>query len=160
VSTHVDELRIEGFSYYDVRFSADRVDVAPAFGLLSDRGTQVHGGRSSATVRFDDIEAVVASYGTTVALRRQGSTLVADVQVPFLGPIPTTVEITPVDGDMELVFAPLDLVELPPVRVPFPAPAAFRAVDVGDDALRIDATVDGPLRSGELGCEPAASTAG
>jgi hypothetical protein len=160
VATQVDELRIGGFSYYDVRFSAERVEVAPLFGLLGDRSTQVHGGASAATVRFHDVEEAVAAYGVTAQLRGEGSTLIADVEVPFVGPVPTTVEITPLEDDMQLVFAPLDLVELPPVRIPFPAPAAFRSVDVEGDALRIHATVDGHLRSGAFGCDTASNPPG
>jgi hypothetical protein len=158
VATHVDELRVDGFTYYDVSFSAREVVVAPLFGLLSDRETVVRGGESSATARFDDIEAVIASYGTTVDLSGQGSTLVANVEVPLLGPVPTSVGVTSVDGDMELVFAPLDLVVLPPVRIPFPELADFRSIEVAGDAIRIDVTVEGPLRSEELGCDAPSNT--
>lgn len=160
VTMHVDELRVDGFTYHDVSFTAREMEVAPLFGLVSDRETVVHGGESSATARFDDIEEVIAAYGTPVDLREQGATLVADVQVPLLGAIPTSVRIASVDGDMELVFAPLDLVTLPPVRIPFPAPAAFQSVEVAEDAIRIDVTVDGPLRSEELGCDAASNTPG
>jgi hypothetical protein len=153
VATHVDELRVDGFSYYDVSFSADRIDVAPLFGLLSDQETQVHGGEASATVRYDDIETAIANYGVTVELIGQGSSLVANVDVPWVGPVPTTVQMTPVDGDMELVFAPLDMIELPPVLIPFPAPTALREVVVGDDTLRVESTVEGALRSGDFGCD-------
>lgn len=153
VSMHVEEMRADGFSYHDVTFSAAEVDVAPLGGLLSERDVQVRGGTASATVRFADIERVIAASGTTVHLRADGPTLVADVEVPLLGPVPTTVTITPVDGDMELVFAPLDVFTLPPVRVPVPAPLSLREVEVGSDALRFDSTVDGAVRSDELGCD-------
>jgi hypothetical protein len=156
VTTHVDELRVDGFSYYDVSFSADKIHVAPLFGLLSGRETQVRGGEASATVRYDDIEAAIASYGYTVDLTTEltaDGSLVANVDVPWVGPIPTTVEITPVDGDMELVFAPLDVIELPPVLIPFPSPTALREVVVGDDTLRVESTVEGALRSDDLGCD-------
>jgi hypothetical protein len=159
VSTHVDELRLDGFSYYDVSFSADRIDVAPLFGVLSDRQTTVHGGEASATVRYEDIEAAIAEAGSTVDLTVQGSSLVANVDVPFLGPVPTTVDITPVEGDMQIVFAPLDMIELPPITVPFPAPTRLREVVVEDDALQVDSTVDGTLRSGDFGCDASSNVA-
>jgi LmeA-like phospholipid-binding len=153
VSLHVDEMRSEGFTYYDVSFSAAEVEFAPLGGLVSDRATRVHDGETSATVRFDDIEQLIARSGTTVQLRQQGTTLVADVEVPFVGPLPTTVGISPVDGDMELLFAPLDVFTLPPVRVPIPAPLSLRQVEVRSDALRFDSTVDGVVPADDLGCD-------
>jgi DUF2993 family protein len=159
VSTHVDELQLDGFSYYDVSFSAERIDVAPLFGVLSDRQTTVHGGEASATVRYEDIEAAIAEAGSTVDLVAQGSSLVANVDVPFLGPVPTTVDITPVDGDMQIIFAPLDMIQLPPVMIPFPAPTRLSDVVVDDDTLRVDSTVDGTLRSGDFGCDTATNAA-
>ena len=114
VSTHADEVAFDnGAVFHDVEFSADQVNGPPvAFGLRS-RDTGIRGGRSSATVHLDDLERSLADEGLTVDLHVDAGALVADVEVPVLGAVPTAVEVLPVDGDIELRFAPYDAFPLP-----------------------------------------------
>ena len=85
----------------------------------------------------------------------------ADVLVPFVGPVPTTVDMVPVDGDLELRFAALDVIELPAMVIAFPEPVRLEGVDVRGEGMRVSTTVDGTMGSSEWGCDTSASqTAG
>jgi hypothetical protein len=156
VSVHVDEVLFNrDFPIHDVSFSADRVEVAPLrFGM--DRGDAVvRGGESSATVRFADVERVIADQGVDLTLRWEGARLVADVQVPLLGVVPTTVDLQPVDGDLELRFAALDLIPLPSLLLEMPEPVAFRSSGAVSDGIRVDTAIDGTVASDDWGCDAA-----
>ncbi|HEY8547125.1 MAG TPA: hypothetical protein VIL36_18825, partial [Acidimicrobiales bacterium] len=77
-----------------------------------------------------------------------------DVVVPFLGEVPTTVHVaaTP-DGAVELRFVPLDLVELPPVRIDVPAPTRVTAATVTPGGVDIEASVEGTIPRDEFTCD-------
>src|SRR5690606_10589514 len=103
VTAQADEIRFEnGSAIHDVDFRAEELIGPPLRFGWAESDTVVRGGVSSASVLFDDIERIVAGYGVTVDLRNDAGSLVADVQVPLLGPVPTTVELAAVDGDLEL----------------------------------------------------------
>lgn len=158
VSVEIDEIRFETFSVHDVRTSAGSVGVAPLGLSLAGGDAQVQDGVTSAAMSFADIEQIYAEHGVTLSLRRDDrdpSRLVADVDVPFIGPVPTAVTVTPAEGDMELRLAPLDLIELPPILITAAEPFEVRSVDVGRDAVRITSTFDGTLRAGDFGCDVA-----
>jgi hypothetical protein len=161
VAVEADEVSFDGgFAIHDVRFRADEIGVAPLRFGTDGGDAVVRGGRSSATLRFDGLERALADLGVDATLRWDGERLVADVQVPFLGIVPTTVDGHEAGGDLELAFAPLDLITLPPLRIDFADPFAFdglgRPLDTPTrDAVRIDATVDGTLPSTTWACTPA-----
>lgn len=161
VSAHTDEVRFENdLTIHDVDFSAERIEVAPLrFGTV-DEDAVVHGGRSSATVLLDDIEAILAGYGVTVDLRGDRTSMVADVLVPILGVVPTTVELVPVDGDLELRFAALAVIALPSLLIELPEPVALDSALVEGTGLRVTTTVDGTIPAEEWGCDSATSTGG
>jgi hypothetical protein len=158
VSAHTDEVRFDDdFAIHDIDFTADEVNVAPLrFGVV-DGDADIGGGESSATVLLDDIERIIAGYGVTADLHGEGASLVADVQVPILGVVPTTVDMVPVDGDLELRFAALDTFPLPSLLISFPEPVALRGVDVQGEGMRVSTTVDGTITSGDWGCDAATS---
>lgn len=160
VSTHADVVRFDnGAVFHDVDFAAERVDGAPLRLGLGGQDAEIHGGVSSATVRFHDIERSLATEGVTVGLRPDGDALTADVEVPVLGVVPTAVEVVPVDGDMELRFAPFDAFPLPPLTIDLPDPIAVRTVEITADGVRVSSTVEGTLPAGEWGCDTDAGTA-
>jgi LmeA-like phospholipid-binding len=161
MTAHTDEVRFDNdFTIYDVDFSADEVNVPPVrFGLV-DGDAEIRGGESSATVRLDDVERILAGWGVTVDLHGGGSSLVADVQVPFVGPVPTNVEMVPLDGDLELRFAALDVIPLPSLVIAFPEPVALQGVDVRGDGMRVTTTVEGTMTSDQWGCDTSATQGG
>ena len=156
VSTHVDRVAFDnGAVFHDVTVSAGEINGPPlALGLRSG-DAEIRGGRSSATVRFDDLERSLSSEGVTVDLRAEAGSLVADVDVPFLGVVPTGVDIVPSDGDLELRFAPYEAFPLPPLRVELPDPVELAEVEIVAEGLRVSSTVEGTLGAGDWGCAPA-----
>lgn len=154
VSTHADEVTFDnGAVFHDVAFSAEQVNGPPLRFGAGGQDAEVRGGVSSATVRLDDIEASLASEGITVDLRADGEALIADVEVAVVGVVPTTVEVVPVDGDLELRFAPFDAFPLPPLTIALPDPVAVQTVDVASDGVRVSSTVEGTLPAEEWGCD-------
>jgi hypothetical protein len=162
VTAHADEIRFDNdFTIRDVDFSADEVNVPPLRFGATDADAEIRGGKSSATVDLADIERILAGWGVTADLHGEGTSLVADVLVPFVGPVPTTVDMVPVDGDLELRFAALDVIELPSMVIAFPEPVRLESVDVQGEGMRVSTTVDGTMGSSEWGCDTSASqTAG
>jgi hypothetical protein len=158
VSVEIDEIRFDTFSIYDVSSSASSIRVRP-LGLAAAGGdAKVQGGETSSTLLFADIERIYAEYDVTLTLRRDDldpSRLIADVDVPLLGPIPTGVTITPAEGDLELVLAPLDMFELPPIRITSAEPFEASSVDIGDEAVRIESTFEGTLGDDDFACDVA-----
>jgi hypothetical protein len=158
VTGHADEIRFDNdFTIHDVDFSADQVDVPPLRLGTTDADAEVRGGESSASVDLADIERILAGWNVTADLHGEGASLVADVQVPFVGVVPTTVDMVPVDGDLELRFAALDVIQLPSMVIAFPEPVRLRGVDVRGESMRVSTTVDGSMGSGEWGCDTSAS---
>jgi hypothetical protein len=166
VEARADEVVFAGvdgeFPIHDVRFRADQIGVAPLrFG--TDHGdTEVRGGRSSATIRFTDLERALSGIGVDATLRWEADRMVADVQVPFLGAVPTTVDWRAAAGDLELVFTALEVITLPALRITFPDPVAFDRLDPADgptpDAgVRVATTIDGTIDSDTWACETTTS---
>ncbi len=157
VSTHVDRVAFDnGAVFHDVTVSASEVKGPPlALGLRSG-DAEIRGGRSSATVRFDDLERSLAAEGVTVDLRAEAGALVADIDVPFLGAVPTGVDVVPADGDLELQFAPYEALPLPPLHIALPDPVELAEVEIAADGLRVASTIEGTLGAGDWGCVPAA----
>lgn len=154
VSARADEVRFDsGVTIHDVDLAADEIHVAPLRFGAGGGDAEVRGGEAAATLPYSEIEEVIAGYGVTVELRPGDDALVADVQVPVIGTIPTTVELIPVDGDLELRFAALDVIPLPSVLVALPDPVALSAVDLDEDGMRLATTVDGTLASDRWGCD-------
>ena len=154
VSIHADEILFDrDFSIHDVSFSADEIEVAPLRFGMDDGDAVIRGGQSRATVRFGDIERVVAAYGVDLALRWEGARLIADVQVPVLGVVPTTVDLQPVGGDLELRFAALDVIPLPSLLIALPETVAFRSYDPATDGIRLATTIDGTVTSDDWACD-------
>jgi hypothetical protein len=176
VSAHADEVRFsDGFAIYDVELRADEVDVAALRFGMTDDDAIVRGGRSTALVRLDDLEATIAGYGIDVTLTGlpasaapgtgSGGTsasnmLNADVEVPVIGTVPTTVEVAVVDGDIELRFVALDVIPLPSVTIELPDPVTLQSVEVEADRVRATTTIDGTIASGDWACDAATSAAG
>ena len=156
VSTHADEVRFDnGVAFHDVDFAADEVNGSPLrFGVASP-DAQIRGGTSSATVRLDDIERNLASEGVTVDLRVEEGALIADVEAPIVGVVPTAVDVVPVDGDLELRFAPFDAFPLPPLRIALPEPVVLQDVAIGEDGIRVSSTVEGTVAGEHWGCSTA-----
>jgi hypothetical protein len=161
VSARADTVTFDsGVTIHDVVLSADAVDVAPMRFGLGDGDADIRGGEASATVRYGEIEHAIADLGVTVHLRGgDDDSLVADVEVPVIGTIPTRVELVPVDGDLELRFAALDVIPLPSLLIVLPEPVALADIDVGDDGVRIATTVDGTLTADDWGCDADATEA-
>jgi hypothetical protein len=158
VSAHADEIRFDNdFTIHDVEFSADQVNVPPLRFGATDSDAEIRGGESSASVDLADIERILAGWGVTADLHGEGASMVADVQVPFFGVVPTTVDMVPVDGDLELRFAALDMIQLPSMVIAFPEPVRLRGVDVRGESMRVSTTVDGTMGSDEWGCDTSAS---
>lgn len=158
VSVEIDEVRFDTFSVYDVRTSASTVRVAPLGLSLAGGDPKVQGGETSSTMLFADIERIYAEYDVPLTLRRDeldSSRLIADVDVPLVGPVPTAVTVTPSEGDLELVLAPLDMFELPPIRITSAEPFDVRSVDLRDDAIRVGSTFEGTLSSDGFACDVA-----
>jgi len=164
VSARADEVVFnQDFPIHDVRFRADEIGVAPLrFG--TDRGdVVVRGGEASATVRFADIERALADIHVDAALRWDGGRITADVQVPVIGPVPTTVAWQQVDGDLELTFTALEVITLPALKITFPEPVAFDRIDPAQgtadaDGVRVATTIDGTIESDDWGCDTATGT--
>lgn len=156
VSMRTDEVRFDnGFALHDIRFSAERIHAAPLpFGLV-DQDADIQGGRSSSTVLFDDLEQILAAHGVTAQLRAEGGAMMADVEVPVVGVVTTTVDLAPVDGDLELGYGVLDAIELPPIVLEFPEPLALEHIEVADDGLRVETAVEGTITAQDWGCDTA-----
>jgi len=154
VSSHTERIRFDnGFTLHDVDFSADQVNGAPLrFGLV-EQDADIRGGESAATVLLADVEDALAAYGGTVELHVEGETLMADAEVPVVGNVPTTVDLVPVDGDLELRFAALDAFDLPPVVIDFPDPIVLQGVELQDEGVRVTSTVDGTMTTQDWGCD-------
>ena len=160
VTAHADEIRFDNdFTIHDVDFRADEMNVPPLRFGATDADAEIRGGESTASVDLADIERILAGWGVTADLHGEGASLVADVQVPLVGPVPTTVDMVPVDGDLELRFAALDLIPLPSMVIAFPEPVRLRGVDVRGETMRVSTTVDGTMGSSEWGCDTSASQA-
>jgi hypothetical protein len=144
VSAEIDEIRLADpqLAYHDISFSAARIDVGPLGGLVGHDDIEIEDGTATVTVRFDDLEALLADHGFTVALTSRAGSVAAAISVPPFGELPTTVHVVP-----------LDLVALPPLPVDLPAPVAVRTVEVRPDGVRIDATIDGTLRPAGFTCD-------
>jgi hypothetical protein len=155
VSAEIDEIRLADpqLAYHDISFSAARIDVGPLGGLVGHDDIEIEDGTATVTVRFDDLEALLADHGFTVALTSRAGSVAAAISVPPFGELPTTVHVVAVEGRLELQFVPLDLVALPPLPVDLPAPVAVRTVEVRPDGVRIDATIDGTLRPAGFTCD-------
>jgi hypothetical protein len=154
VSMHADEaLFNRDLSIYDVWFSADEIEVAPLLFGMDDGDAVIRGGESRATMRFGDIERVVADYGVDLTLRWDAAKLVADVQVPVLGVVPTTVDLQPVDGDLELRFAALDVIPLPSLLIDLPETVAFRSYDPAAGGVQLATAIDGTVTSDDWACD-------
>jgi hypothetical protein len=188
VSAHADEVHFsDGFAIYDVEFTAAEVDVAALRFGMTDDDAIVRGGRSSALVRLDDLEAIIADYGIDVSLTglpasaapgagsgaggtgsdgtgsggAGGSNMLnADVEVPVIGTVPTTVEVAVVGGDIELRFVALDVIPLPSVTIELPDPVTLQSVEVEADLVRATTTIDGTIASGDWACDAATSATG
>lgn len=158
VSAHTDEVRFgDGLVIHDVDFTADRIEVPPMrFGLVEGDAV-VHGGRSTATVLLADIERLLSTGEITVDLRGEGSSMVADVQVPLIGVVPTTVELVPVDGDLELQLAALAVIALPSLRISFPEPVSLEAVEVRGAGLHVTTSVEGTIGADTWACDAGTS---
>jgi hypothetical protein len=156
VSTRADRVRFDnGAVFHDVHVSAREVNGSPlALGVRSG-DAEIRGGRSAATVRLDDLERSLADAGIDVDLRVAAGELVADVDVPFVGVVPTAVEVVPAAGDLELRFAPYDAFPLPPLLVALPDPVELREVALGEDGIRVVSAVEGTLVAGDWGCDAA-----
>jgi hypothetical protein len=183
VSAHADEVHFsDDFAIYDVEFTADEVDVAALRFGLTDDDAIVRGGRSTALVRLDDLEAIIADHGIDVTLTglpaspgtgaetgsdgtgsggsEASNLLNADVEVPVIGTVPTTVEVAVVGGDIELRFVALDVIPLPSVTIELPDPVTLRSLEVEADLVRATTTIDGTIASGDWACDAATSAAG
>lgn len=160
VSTHADRIRFDnGFTIHDVDFRADEVGGPPLrFGLV-DADAEVRGGISTATVRFADLEDMLATFGATVELEAGDGSLVAQAEVPFVGVVPTTVDLVPVDGDLELQFTAYDAFALPALQIAFPEPVELDGIEVVEDGIRVTSTVDGTITSEDWGCDTATGEA-
>jgi hypothetical protein len=162
VSVRADEVIFnQDFPIHDVAFEADEIGVAPLRFGTDGGDAVVRGGRSSATIRFGDIERALAGIGVDAALRWDGGRLLADVQVPILGPVPTTVDWRQAGSDLELTFTALEVITLPALRIAFPEPVAFDGLgppdgDAQPDGVRIATTVDGTFKAGAWGCDTSA----
>lgn len=180
VSVEIDEVRFGEFDVRDVRTSAERVDVPPlGLSLAADEVT-VSGGETSSSLPFEEIEAAYAELGITLTLRRDTSTqeapgsegpaatsgepagdtstgnqarLVADVEVPLIGAVPTTVAITSVEGDVEIALAPFEYFWLPAFRIASEEPFEVSSVEIREDAVRFTSTFEGTLRAEDFGCD-------
>jgi hypothetical protein len=189
VAVHADEVRFSNdFTIYDVDLTAEQVNVAALRFGLTDDDAIVEGGRSTALVRLDDLEAIIADWGVDLTLRGlpagedatgadtgpdsgdgsgsggSGSgvsnTLAADVEVPVIGTVPTTVEVAIVDGDLELRFVALDVIPLPSVTIELPNPVTLESLEVGPDSVRVATTIDGTIASGDWACDTSTSATG
>src|SRR5699024_10576440 len=120
---------------------------------LVEQDADIRGGESAATVLLADVEDALAAYGGTVELHVEGETLMADAEVPVVGNVPTTVDLVPVDGDLELRFAALDAFDLPPVVIDFPDPIVLQGVELQDEGVRVTSTVDGTMTTQDWGCD-------
>jgi hypothetical protein len=153
----------QDFPIHDVEFEADEIGVAPLRFGTDGGDAVVRGGWSSATIRFGDIERALADIGVDAALRWDGGRLVADVQVPFLGPVATTVDSRQAGTDLELIFTALEVITLPALQIEFPEPVAFESLgppdDVaGPDGVRIATSIDGKFESDTWGCDTSTSS--
>lgn len=154
VSMRTDEVRFDnGFALHDIEFSAERIHAAPLPLGLVDQDAEIRGGRSSSTVLFDDLEQILSAFGVTAELRAEDGVMKADVEVPVIGVVTTTVDLAPVDGDLELSYDVLDVVELPAVVLEFPEPLALEHIELGDDGLRAEAAVEGTITAQDWGCD-------
>lgn len=183
VSVEIDEVHFGDFEVRDVRTSAERVEVPPLGLSLGADEVEVSGGETSSSLPFDEIEDAYAELDITLTLRRDadpaqgtpggtdpagtsggtavagdaGTTgqarLIADVEVPFIGAVPTTVAITPVDGDVEIALAPFEYFWLPAFRIASEDPFEVRSVEVQEDAVRFTSTFEGTLRAEDFGCD-------
>jgi hypothetical protein len=154
VSADIDEVRLRdpALTYHDVTFTAARIDIGKLGGLFSDE-VRIHRGTTTATLGFDALESVLGSYGVTAELSGEAGSIRAEIVLPPFGEVPTTVDVTAVDGGIDLQFVALDLVTLPPLRIGVPAPAAVRSVEVRHDGVHVDATIDGFLPTDDFSCE-------
>jgi hypothetical protein len=154
VSVRTEEVRFDnGFALHDVEFSAEQIEAAPLpFGLV-DQDAEIQGGRSSSTVLFEDLERIVSAYGVTVGLRAEGGAMMADVEVPVIGTMTTTVDLAPVGGDLELSYGVLDAIALPASVLDFPEPLALERIEVRATGLRVETTVEGTITSQDWGCD-------
>ena len=154
VTAEIDEVRLfdPALTYHDVTFTAARIDIGKVGGLFSDE-VRIRGGTTTATLGFDTIESVLSSYDVTAELAEEAGSIQADIHLPPFGEFPTTVHVTAVEGGIDLQFVALDLVTLPPLRIEVPAPAAVRSVEVRDDGVHLDATIDGFLPTQDFSCE-------
>lgn len=158
VSAHADEVRFDGgFTIYDVDFSAEQVNVpALRFGI-GDDDADVSGGESAGTVRLEDLEEAIAEYDITVELHGEETSLLAEVDVPVLGDVPTTVDLIPFNGNLELRFTAYDSFELPPLVIDFPDQAAVQDVEIMSDSLRVTTSVEGAIAA-DWACGTEATT--
>lgn len=184
VAVHAEEVRFsDDFAIYDVDLTAEEVNVAALRFGLTDDDAIVRGGRSTALVRLDDLEAIIAGWGVDLTLRGLpagetatgadtgsggsdaggsgvSTTLAADVEVPVIGTVPTTVEVAIVDGDLELRFVALDVLPLPSVTIELPDPVTLESVAVEPDTVRVATTIDGTIASGDWACDASTSATG
>jgi hypothetical protein len=159
VATHADEIRFDnGVTFHDLDFSATEVNGPPLRFGLANQDAEIRGGESSATVRLDDLERSLGDEGIAVDLHAETGSLVADVDVPVIGVVPTAVEVVPVEGDIELRYGAYDAIPLPPLRIDMPEPIEVEAVEVAEDGIRVSSTVDGVITAQDWGCATTAGT--
>jgi hypothetical protein len=160
VATHADEVVFgQDFPIHDVWFTADEIDVAPMRFGMDGGDAEVKGGRGRATVLFTDLEASAADFGVDMTLRWDGARLVSDVQVPVLGILPTTVDLQGADGDLEMHYTALDVLELPPFVLELPDPVAYDAYSPRPDGIEVATTIDGTITADTWACEGAGTEA-
>jgi hypothetical protein len=152
VTVDVEEVRLRTFAVHDVNFAVASADVAPLGGALVAHEADVRDGQATATLRFTEIERIVADHGVDMTVRRDGSGAVADVDVPLVGPVPTGITVAPADGQLEIRLAALDRVALPPLRITPAEPFRIEAVEVLDEGVQVGLTFDGRLAAGDSHC--------
>lgn len=157
VTADIEEVRLRepALTYDDVTFTADRIDVGRLGGLVGGGDDiRIHDGTTTATLGFDAVEELLASYGVTAELAEAAGSIQADVVLPPpFGELPTTVHVNAVEGAVELQFVPLDAITLPPVRIDVPAPTQVTEATVRSDGVHIVATFDGTVRRDDFTCD-------
>ena len=156
VTADIEEVRLRepALTYDDVTFTADRIDVGSLGGVFGGDEIRIHNGNTTATLGFDTIEELLATYGVTAELAEAAGSIQADVVLPPpFGELPTTVHVQAVEGAVELQFVPLDTITLPPVRIDVPAPTQVTAATVSADGVHVEATFDGSVHRDDFTCD-------
>jgi hypothetical protein len=152
VSGEVDEVRFDAFAVHDVSFTVDEADVAPLGGGLVAREADVRGGAATGTLRFTEIERIIADHGVDATVRREGRRVVAEVDVPIVDSLSTGLTVAAADGGLDIRLAPLDQFTSPPLHITPSEPFRIEDVDVLDDGVQVDLAFDGELAAGDSHC--------